>query len=196
MFHAGLGEVPLPCFGFCGQQGTCTVAMRCTSGPKGREQVYSTSYSNGMYVKFSMLASIKQAVRNHVVCCPVPQCRDVWQWRLNMANHKSSDDVHMQFPYSPEGLEAWTVGDEEKAIFKFGERAWRSSKKGDKRKPEAKDKVNAFRHQMRADAKTSKEKGRRKGQKRALRQGAEQGEKVAHAWDDEDSDCARPGVGR
>ena len=122
MFHAGSGEVPFPCCGFCGQQGTCTVAMRCSSGPKGREQVYSTSRSNGMHVKFSMLASSKQAVRNQVVRCPVPQCRVVWQWRLNMASHKSSDAAHMQFPYSPEGLEAWTVGDEEKAILNWKKR--------------------------------------------------------------------------
>ena len=113
MFHAGLGEVPVPCFRFCGQQGTCTVAMRCTSGPKRMEQVYSTSCSNGMYVKFSMLASSKQAVRNQVVRCPVPQCRDAWQWRLNMASHQASDAIQTQFPLnSPEDLQAWTIGDE------------------------------------------------------------------------------------
>ena len=97
-----------------------------------------------------------------------------------MASHIASDATHKQFPYTPKDLEASTIGDEEKAIFELGEKAWRSSKKGDKRKtPEAKAKGKAFRHQMRAEKQRSTEKAQRKEEKRALQQGAKQGEQEA-----------------
>ena len=49
--------------------------MHRTSGPKAREQVDRSSCSNGMLVKFIMLASTRQEVRTQVVRCPVPQFR-------------------------------------------------------------------------------------------------------------------------
>ena len=69
--------------------------------------------------------------------------------RLDMASHKANDAAHKQSPYSLEELEAWTIGNEEKAILELGEKAGRSSKRGDKRKPPPpKAKVRAFRHQL------------------------------------------------